>query len=114
MNEKSIFRKGTILDIVREHMRDCAGVSERDIDDHGERIAFRLQKAFLLQNDATVKACADAADRELESEVSAATRDAVSDAVNAVADAARGMKPNVKLTGAARHGQQAKPQEIEK
>lgn len=100
MNEKSIFRKGTILDIVREHMRDCAGVSERDIDDHGERIAFRLQNAILLENDATVKACADAADRELESEVSAATRDAVSAAVNAVADAARGMKPNVELTGA--------------
>ena len=103
MNEKSIFSKGTILDIVREHMRDCAGVSERDIDDHGERIAFRLQKAILLENDATVKACADAADRELESEVSAATRDAVSAAVNAVADAARGMKPNVSSTAHVMH-----------
>lgn len=94
MNEKSIFNKGAILAIVREHMRDCAGVSERDIDDHGERIAFRLQLAILLQNDATVKACADAADREIESCASAATRDAVSDAINAIADAARGMKPN--------------------
>lgn len=38
--------KAEILRIVREHMADCAGVSERDLDDHSERIAFRLAPKF--------------------------------------------------------------------
>jgi len=36
--------KKEILAIVKEHMADCVGVSQRDIDDHGERIAFRLDR----------------------------------------------------------------------
>ena len=36
--------KKEILAIVREHMADCAGISQRDIEDHGERIAFRIDR----------------------------------------------------------------------
>jgi len=38
--------KQEILNIVREHMADCSGISQRDLDDHSERIAFRLDRAL--------------------------------------------------------------------
>lgn len=36
--------KDDIFKVVRTHMADCVGISERDIDDHGERIAFNLYR----------------------------------------------------------------------
>lgn len=51
-------KKSEILKIVREHMADCSGISQRDIDDHGERIAFRLEKKFIICH----KACEELKD----------------------------------------------------
>lgn len=89
--------KAEILRIVREHMADCAGVSERDLDDHSERIAFRLAPKFaaLIEENKRLRGILACAEIELVSYLDQYTGTFGDECLRKL------MTPNFEVTGAA-------------